>query len=44
MTKDKDRKNSVMLPMMSNTGPLIENKGKPKQEEMIGGMDNYKKY
>ena len=29
---------------MSTNGPLIENKGKPKQEEIIGGMDNYKKY
>ena len=29
---------------MSTNGPLIENKGKHKQEEIIGGMDNYKKY
>lgn len=44
--KEKERKGSVMLPMMNNSGSLIENKGKgvSKPEEVIGGMDNYKKY
>lgn len=45
MAKDKDRKNSVMLPIITNSS-IIDNKSKiaSKQEEVIGGMDNYKKY
>lgn len=37
-----------MLPMINaNPGSIIENKSSktvPKAEEMIGGMDNYKRY
>lgn len=46
--KDKDRKNSVMLPVIASTpAGILDNKtGKSsaKPEEIIGGMDNYKKY
>jgi hypothetical protein len=43
--KEKDRKNSVMLPIITNSS-IIDNKSKTasKNEEIIGGMDNYKKY
>jgi hypothetical protein len=45
---EKERKGSVMLPMINaNSGSIIENKnGKmvQKPEEIIGGMDNYKRY
>lgn len=45
MAKEKDRKNSVMLPIITNSS-IIDNKSKTvsKHEEVIGGMDNYKKY
>lgn len=45
IAKEKDRKNSVMLPIIPNSS-IIDNKSKTtfKNEEVIGGMDNYKKY
>jgi hypothetical protein len=45
IAKEKDRKNSVMLPIITNSS-IIDNKSKTasKHEEIIGGMDNYKKY
>ena len=43
---DKERKNSVLLPVMVSTSVLDSktNKSIAKPEEVIGGMDNYKKY
>jgi hypothetical protein len=45
---DKDRKSSVMLPVTAASSGILDggktSKTMAKPEEVIGGMDNYKKY